>query len=135
MIKFIFVLILIISLISSISIISDCEIIEATRTLPIGYINSPIYNSDWISINQNEFKTLNHNVGGNSNNYVVMIEAKNPDTLVHNLYYGFTKDTISGSSTERGFYYLHLNITSITIYRAKDDVRANEIRVRIWIYD
>jgi hypothetical protein len=79
--------------------------------------------------------TLNHNLGGNVDNYVVDIISKDTGDPVtvginnHGIGSFHTSDEI------RGFYFKQLTTTSITLYREACDKSSNELRVRIWVYN
>jgi len=104
--------------------------IYADRYIGNFTLSNPDYDSGYINISQNEFKILTHNLGGNSNNYVIDFQAKDNETNINNLYVGLDKDN---AGNVRGYYYFNLTNTTIEIYRATDDERADKLRVRIWI--
>jgi len=97
----------------------------------IGAFPSPAYDSGWVSINQDESKTLTHNLGGNVDNYVVDVQFKSIGYGINNIGYG-------GREYDDGKYigasWRNLTTTTIRVTRYADDVGVPEIRVRIWVY-
>ncbi|MBW3019017.1 LamG domain-containing protein, partial [Candidatus Woesearchaeota archaeon] len=110
---------------------NQLDIDESKLNETIDARNRPNYDSGWVSVSQNEFKQVTHNLGGDIEDYVVDVTAKNNDTGINNLYTGLDKDN---SGNVKGWYYLNLTSTGITLYRAANDIRAPELRVRIWKY-
>ena len=98
----------------------------------------PAYDSGWTPIARNEKKTLNHNVGGNVDNYVVDMSFKSsyPAVGINNAHYGGQTTYYDGSDTHKvqGADYMKLNNKSIDIYRNINDDSAFSIRIRIWVY-
>ena len=94
----------------------------------------PAYDSGWVSFNQRDQKTLTHNIGGNVDNYVVDMQFKDTDgggwgvnTMGIGLYeYG---------GDYKGAAWENLSTSSILVYRASDDPFADQIRIRIWVYN
>jgi hypothetical protein len=101
----------------------------------VGAFPSPAYDSGWVSISQGEVKTLTHNLGGNSDNYFVDLQFKEPPYIesygVHQRYYG--GNYYNGEAN--GAYWCNLTDTSIKVHRRYDDWPIEEIRVRIWVYN
>lgn len=90
----------------------------------------PAYDSGWVSVSAGGSVDLNHNLGGNVDNYVVDLTFKHPSYGVHQFGYG-------GDVTSGGFYgswWQNLTTSSITIERATNDGECPEVRVRIWLY-
>ena len=92
--------------------------------------NAPIYDSGWAEIAQNETKTFTHNLGGDPDNYLVVVEGWRSDLDIHNIGIG---SRIVAANYE-GVYYKNLNNTSIKTYRNAADVAWVKVRVRIWKY-
>ena len=96
----------------------------------------PAYNSGWVVIDTNQTITLNHNIGGDVNNYIVDMQFKSG-------YAGFGiniskhgGDVVWGTDRyEWGAYWKNLTVTTIDIVRFKDDGYAAEMRIRIWVYN
>jgi hypothetical protein len=90
----------------------------------------PAYDSGWVAVAQGSVVSLTHNIGGNLDNYVVDLQFKCNPLLpfgINNIGYGLNGDI--------GAYYGELTTTSIKVYRAPADITADEIRVRIWVYN
>ncbi|UCE18045.1 MAG: hypothetical protein JSV84_14450 [Gemmatimonadota bacterium] len=92
----------------------------------------PAYDSGWRTIAQGETQTLNHNIGGDPDNYVVDLQFKGSSGGAHQMYYGLDWDTKDYST---GGYWRDLTVTSISVYRGGDDTTISKIRVRIWVYN
>jgi hypothetical protein len=112
---------------------SSAELQTAASTGPFG--GSPAYDSGWLSIAQNEIKTLNHNLGGNPDNYVVSLEALNVGNIVNQLKYGGDTNQSNSASLKEfyGFAWQALTNNSIQVIRFKDDTVVYRVRVRIWV--
>jgi hypothetical protein len=94
----------------------------------------PAYNSGWQTFAATGCRTMNHNLGGNADNYVVDLTFKKTGggTAL-----GVNNSGIGGDingSTSRGGSWQNLTTTSIDICRWYGDVYTNQIRVRIWVY-
>jgi hypothetical protein len=89
----------------------------------------PAYNSGWVSIAPGDY-TLTHNVGGNVDDYVVDMQFKN-SAGIHNHHFG--SDSYNGSFF--GAHYRSLTTSSITVHRSVNDSGADQIRIRIWVYN
>jgi hypothetical protein len=91
----------------------------------------PNYDSGWVQAQSIENK-LQHNIGGDPNNYVVDLQFKSPGGIgVNQAAYGGDNST-SGSY---GAYWRNLTDTGIEVVRQVDNTSAEYIRVRIWVYD
>jgi hypothetical protein len=96
------------------------------------------YDSDWQEIDPGEAITLTHSVGGDSDDYLVYLEAKDialtgPGLGVNHLYYGMDANRTNGTPYWHGFYWRALTTSEITVQRAGDDWSAEHVRVRIWV--
>jgi len=117
--KFCVILILIVILVSSISIVTNCEITEAVI---IPNFQIPTYDSGWIYFFNQSIK-LNHNIGGNVSKYIINFIGK---------------EYTLGIS--RGLPAMFHNLTNESIYISshydEEDVYNLEYgRIRIWKYD
>ncbi len=91
----------------------------------------PAYDSGWVALALGETKTLTHNLGGNVDNYVVIMS--------HRCYYGGPLIPPGYNNAGDGEYYLWMHLTDrqIDICRKGDDSLPNadkQYRVRIWVY-
>jgi hypothetical protein len=85
----------------------------------------PAYDSGWVSIGI--FETVfTHNIGGNTDNYVVDMQFKDSYWGVHTMGYG---------GWDPGGHWTNLTNTSITVRRGPDDTVVDQIRIRIWVYN
>jgi hypothetical protein len=89
----------------------------------------PAYDSGWQSIAKGGQVVLNHNLGGNRDNYVVDLQFKNISGEVHNYLYGAMT-----WAEYLGAWWEDLTNTQITVQRMTDDEWVYQIRVRIWVY-
>jgi hypothetical protein len=90
----------------------------------------PDYDSGWQEMDH--YLTLQHNIGGDPNNYVIDLQFKEPGGIgVNQAAYGGDNST-SGSY---GAYWHNLTDTEIGVIRQWDNTSARYIRVRIWVYD
>lgn len=97
----------------------------------------PDYDSGWVTVAQNGAKTLNHNLGGSVDDYLVDMQYKSSGSGINLRYYGGTDfgATSFGGTREDdrvGAYWRTLTSSSITVYRRPEDVYAPQVRVRIW---
>ncbi len=93
----------------------------------------PAYDSGWVEMNPNSSKALFHNLGGNTDDYVVDVQLWDitemaGDAGVHNR--GLGADF---AEKVRGVYWQDLTDTEITLVRTLSDPGAGAVRVRIWI--
>lgn len=91
----------------------------------------PAYDSKWRTIAAGAALTLNHNIGGDRDDYVVDLQFQNSSGGVHQMYYGLDWDTRDHSS---GAYWYNLTTNSISVRRGNDDTIVTKVRVRIWSY-
>lgn len=97
------------------------------------------YDSGWVTLNQNQAKTLAHNIGGDPGNYVVDMQFRSPSNGVNQRHYGgadFGNHPPSGmgENDRVGAYWRTLTASNITVYRRPEDIYAPEVRIRIWHY-
>lgn len=91
----------------------------------------PAYNSDWQAIaDGGPGLTLQHNLGGSPDNYVVDLQFKSLIGINHFCYGGLP---VTGHV--QGAYWDYLTGTSIHVQRYTGDATISEIRVRIWVYN
>ena len=95
----------------------------------------PAYDSGWLSINQGQTLTLTHNIGGSVDNYVVDLQFKHSSLGIHQMYYGFSYYWNGSTNMSYGACWQDLNTTSIKVYRRINEGAAEQIRVRIWVYN
>ena len=101
------------------------------------------FNSDcdtkWISLDPGSAAlTLNHNVGGNPDYYLVYMESQSSNSGVNQRYYGGNDFGTLGFAGTRnnervGAYWRELNSVSIKVFRREEDDYASKVRIRFWI--
>ncbi len=99
----------------------------------------PTYDSGWVSIGQDQARTLAHNIGGDPENYLVDMQYRSGSNGVNLRYYGgadFGANPAPGASENDrvGAYWRTLTDSQITVYRRPEDIYATEVRIRIWHY-
>ena len=103
------------------------------------FSGGPAYDSGWVRLQQDESRQLWHNLGGNLNNYVVIMDYKADDVNeINQRYYGgadFGEHPPGGKAhNDRvGAYWRDLTTHSIIVYRRPEDTYANAVRIRIWM--
>jgi len=96
------------------------------------------YDSNWTSVNQDNAKTLTHNVGGNNQLYFVnMVFYDTSSNYTNQRHYGgmdFGANPPLGylENDRVGAYWRSLTSSSISVYRRPEDGFADNVRVRIW---
>lgn len=102
----------------------------------IWVVPSVDYDSGWKAIDPDSTLTLEHNLGGNTDYYLVDMQFKTSGLLgIHNRNYGLDTYYLKNGSEEYkelGANWHNLNSKSIKVYRGKDELYINLIRVRIW---
>ena len=103
------------------------------------FSGGPAYDSGWVPIRQSQAITLQHHLGGNLDDYVVIMDYKaNSVNGINQRYYGgadFGAHPPSGShANDRvGAYWRLLTTNAITVYRRPEDIYADFVRIRIWL--
>jgi len=97
------------------------------------------YDSGWVSVEPDKALTLIHNLGGDTDDYVVDMQYRTDDVNgVNQRYYGgvdFGAKAFGGTMNDKrvSAYWRSLTTSSITIYRRPDDIYAEQVRIRIWL--
>jgi len=93
----------------------------------------PDFDSDWMDVPAGGSVTITHNLQGDAKDYVV-------DMTFRDQYYGsgIHQNTYGGDvrpgPENKGMYWEDLTSTSIKVVRMSDDVRCQQVRIRIWMY-
>lgn len=92
----------------------------------------PAYDSGWQTLGLGATRTLTHNLGGNTDNYVVDLTCKvvSGGAGVNN--WGVGGD--ANGSEYYGSWWSNLTTSSIILHRWSDDTDCPNLRVRIWLY-
>lgn len=91
----------------------------------------PEYDSGWESIAQGEEITLSHGLGGVASDYVVDLQMRSAGLGRHQA--GFGSDYFDdGDFNATGVHWEELGTSTVKVHRAMDDVRTEEVRLRIW---
>jgi hypothetical protein len=93
----------------------------------------PTWDSGWRDLDPGTCNTVNHNLGGNVNNYVVDLQHKKTSGTPM----GINNSGIGGDNngaTARGGSWQNLTTSSIDLCRWFADVSTHQLRVRIWVY-
>ena len=94
------------------------------------YIKPPHYDSGWVDIDQNETITLDHNIGGNVDDYLVHVRWKSSALGIHHVGYG----SFDNVSEKLGGFWKGLTNSQIKVERQQNDTFIEQFRVRIWVY-
>jgi hypothetical protein len=88
------------------------------------------YDSGWVFVSSGDSITLHHNVGGNPDRYIVLLDIRDADTeKPHNWGHGF----MFIGSFFAGTFFTNLGNESIDVVRG-DDSGEFDVRVRIITY-
>ena len=90
----------------------------------------PQYDSGWVSIAQGSNITLNHNLGGDVNDYIVDFQFYSNSIGRHIFHIGSENNFDAENS---GAHWHNLTSTSISVYRQVDDDYVDAFRVRIFV--
>ena len=98
---------------------------------------APKYDSGWMAVGRESGHSFEHNLGGNSDTYVMDLQLKDMDDGfgINQRGYGadFDYDFGAGDDSLEGVAWYALNTTSVYVYRYGDDESADRVRVRLWI--
>jgi hypothetical protein len=91
------------------------------------------YCTAWAAIGQGSTVTINHNLGGNVDDYVVKLWFRNPSSLngVHQIYYGGAE----GGGKMYGAFWHGLDTTQVQVTRYIDDTSAEEFLLCVGLTD
>lgn len=92
----------------------------------------PDYDSGWQDIAQDGILTLQHNLGGSTDDYVVVLDFKSFEKRINQFWYGGDNLYSSEGLVLRGAYWYSLDSTYIRVHRGNKDFAADQVRVRIW---
>ncbi len=118
------------------------EVVEPAAVdalVTMAFSGGPAYDSGWVAIRQDQALTLQHHLGGNLDDYVVIMDYKaNSINGVNQRYYGgadFGTHPPSGVHVNDrvGAYWRTLTTDAITVYRRPEDIYADFVRIRIWL--
>ena len=90
----------------------------------------PAYDSGWTIIGAGDLLTLDHNLGGDVDRYVVELTCQHPSYGRH--IFGLGGDVTSGAFY--GVFWRNLTTASVGVERATNDAECPQVRVRIWMY-
>ena len=100
---------------------------------------TPDYDSGWQSINTNNYIDFTHNLGGDVNDYTVVLEQKdttgggwgiNNKWLGTDVYY----TNVGQTRNDVGSFWVDLDTTSVRVYRNPDDISSDQVRIKIWLH-
>jgi hypothetical protein len=93
----------------------------------------PNFDSSWVSVAAGGTVTINHNLGGDPYDYVVDMTFRDNvwGSGLHQITYG--GDWRPGPEN-KGVWWENLTSTTIKVLRMAQDVRCQEVRIRIWVY-
>jgi hypothetical protein len=101
---------------------------------------APDYDSGWVGLVAGaSATTLNHNLGGDTDDYFVDMQYQgSPFNGINRRYHGGTDfgSNVTGEAEENdrvGAYWRTLTNSTISVYRRPDDIYAVQVRIRIWV--
>ena len=95
----------------------------------------PAYDSGWVEVpDPNRCIALNHDLGGDPDNYVVDMQFRDPYQGVHQRHYGGNW-VGPNPINEKGLIWRDLNSDSIGVCRLQDEDWVTHFRVRIGVYN
>ncbi len=101
-------------------------------TLPLAAQPDDSWASGWVTINQGQTLTFNHNLGGDPGLYSVELwfcdVCSGSSTNIHNIAYG----GLQRGSAREGAYWSNLTESSIQVTRNNADDYAHQVRLRLW---
>ena len=88
------------------------------------------WSSGWIPVNQGQSRTLQHNLGGDPDDYGVELWFRDTSgqSGINRRGYG----GLEWNNNRVGAYWHHLTTNMISVSRLADDTAADEILVRVW---
>lgn len=111
---------------------------ETVMATTAAFSGGPVYDSGWMRLAPGHSHTLTHNVGGNTDDYVVIMDYRADNVNgINQRYFGgadFGAHPAPGASENDrvGAYWRSLTTSSITVYRRPEDIYADAVRIRIW---
>ena len=92
----------------------------------------PNYDSGWQTVAAGNETTLNHNIGGSEDDYVVYLWFSTEGGMKHSYAIGGYNNP-SGGGVRQGAHWEELTNSQITIRRQAEDNWVDQFRVRIWV--
>ena len=117
--------------------VAEPEAVEALVTM--AFSGGPAYDSGWVRLKQNETRWLQHNLGGDLDDYVVIMDYKADNVNgINQRYYGGADFGVyhpggAHPNDRVGAYWRNLTTSSIYVYRRPEDIYADAVRIRIWL--
>lgn len=99
---------------------------------PAALQDTTSWSSGWVDIATDTATVFTHNLGGNPDDYAVELWLR--DTATGGK--GINSWGVGGfeaGGNFRGAYWQNLTDTTIEVFRHKDDIFADQVRVRVWI--
>lgn len=120
------------------TVVSGGHNLDADSAYEVLTGRKPAYDSGWGEM-QRSTKVFDHNLGGDVDDYVVVVNWKNQETVTPN-HFGVNNRGEGGNHLYDGTQYWHTGVfweeltsTQILVTRLDDDINAEEVRVRIWV--
>ena len=92
----------------------------------------PAYDSGWVALAKGEAHSLIHNIGGNIDDYIILMNQRN----IGHGYTNFGDGLYLRDDDWAGYFWDKLSPTTVEIWRGNNDLFSDgfECRVRIWVY-
>lgn len=93
----------------------------------------PNFDSGWVYVTAGGSVTITHNLGGDPEDYVVDMTFRDNvlGSGIHQITYG---GDVRPGSDDKGMWWERLDTTLIMVLRSSEDVRCQDVRIRIWVY-
>lgn len=97
---------------------------------------TPDYDSGWQSIAANNYIDFAHNLGGDVNDYTVVLEQKELGGSygINNKWLGTDVYYISGTRYDTGSFWVNLNTTSVRVWNNPHGISSDQVRIKIWLH-
>ena len=97
---------------------------------------APDYDSGWTTITANKDIDFVHNLGGDVNDYTVVLEQKdtNGSWGINNKWLGTDVYYVGLTRYYVGSFWVNLGTTSVTVWRNPQDISSDQVRVKIWLH-
>lgn len=104
----------------------------------------PAFDSGWLIISKtgtlvgvDTVMDIDHNLGGNPDNYVVDLQFRSNKLGVHQYHHGgtnFSKGSLRKNNVHNGSWWTGLTAQKIFVHRGSSDKYTEKVRVCIWVY-
>lgn len=111
------------------------------NSAPVAYQSDemPDYDSGWQAIGLNSAIDFVHNLGGDTDDYTVVLDQKDTTTSnnwhgIHNHYLGSEVYYVNNFRFDTGTYWVDLTTTTVRVWSTPYANYADAVRIRIWVH-